>query len=69
MNICFGERLKSLRIDAELTQKQLADNLQTTQRRISHLESGKIEPDLEFLWRVCEYFNVSADYMIGRSET
>lgn len=69
MNVCFGERLRSLRTDAGLTQNQLAKKLQTTQRRISHLESGKIEPDLEFLWQVCEYFNTSADYMIGRTET
>ncbi|MBE5747449.1 MAG: helix-turn-helix transcriptional regulator [Clostridiales bacterium] len=64
----FAKRLKALRTEFGATQKQLADALQTTQRRISYLESGKIEPDLCLLWQIADFFDVSIDYLIGRLE-
>ena len=68
MNICFSNRLKQLRIDAKLKQSELATALSTTQRKISYLESGTVEPDLETLWKICDYFDVSADFILGRRE-
>lgn len=65
MNILFSERLQQLRIDNGLTQGELAKKLNTTQRRISYLETGKIEPDLAALYNIAKFFDVTADYLIG----
>ena len=54
-----------MRIEAGLTQLQLAKILNTTQRRISYLESGKIEPDLNTLIFIAKYFEVSSDFLLG----
>ena len=54
MNI-FKERLQQLRIDANLTQLQLAKILNTTQRRISYFETGKVEPDLDTLIAIAKF--------------
>ncbi len=51
-----------------LTQSQLAEALETTQRNISYLESGKIEPDLIMLWKIADFFDISTDFLIGRKD-
>lgn len=61
----FGEKLKQLRQDHDLTQEQLGKALETTQRKISYLEAGKNEPNLDDLKRLCTFFRVSADYFLG----
>ena len=68
MNVCFGERLRQLRTEQGLKQAELATALETTQRRISYLELGKIEPDLRLLRKICDFFDVSADFLLGRKE-
>lgn len=65
MVILFSERLKQLRIDAKLKQSDLAKALNTTQRRISYFEMGKVEPDLITLCMLAEYFSVSTDFLLG----
>lgn len=66
--IKFSERLHQLRKEANLKQIDLAKILNTTQRRISHLESGKIEPDLATLVSIAKYFRVTLDYLVGVSD-
>lgn len=61
----FANRLLQLRKEARLKQSELAQILNTTQRRISHLESGKVEPDLITLVAIAKYFNVTLDYLVG----
>ena len=56
-----------MRESVNLTQQQLADKLQTTQRKISYWESGKIQPDLESLWAIADLFDVTIDELIGRT--
>ena len=68
MKIIFAERLKSLRLEKKLTQAELAAAIGTTQRKISYWESKKIEPDLVSILRLCDYFSISADYLLGRTE-
>ncbi len=68
MDIRFSENLRSLREEAGLTQQDLADRLQTTQRKVSYWESGKVEPDLENLWRLADFFDTSVDDLIGRCD-
>lgn len=64
----FGERLKTLREAAELTQQQLAEALKVSRGAISYYENGDRTPDIEFLDCAAEYFGVSLDYLLGFSE-
>ncbi len=48
-----------------LSRRLLAEGLNTTQRKISHLESGDTEPSLDDLRLLCEFYGVSADYLLG----
>ena len=68
MNKEFCERLSKLRKESGLTQKQLAQQLNTTERRISHMETGNIEPDLDTLIAISNLFEVSTDYLLGKTE-
>ena len=63
----FNEIIRSLREDRELkvTQKDVAKVLNTTQRIISGIETGETEPNIEDLRMLCEYYHVSADYLLG----
>lgn len=64
----FEERLKDLRNESHLTQKQLADILQTTDDSIFSWEKGRSQPSIEMIHKICLYFGVSADYLIGLSD-
>ncbi len=68
MKIKFRERIKTLRIDANLTQLEVANALGTTQRKVSYWEMGKVEPDIENLWKLAEFYGVTIDYLIGKNE-
>lgn len=61
----FEQRLKELRLEQGLTQKDLAKILQTTDDSIFSWEKGRSQPSLEFLAKICVYFEVSADYLLG----
>lgn len=64
----FAERIRNLRSEMDLTQWQLADVLETTQRKISYWELGKTQPDLLTLWKIADFFDVSIDYLLGRKD-
>ena len=68
MNVIFAERLRDLRKEKGLSQEELAKVLNLTQRKISYMETGQYEPDLKTLWEISNYFEVSCDYLIGKSE-
>lgn len=51
-----------------MRQSDLAEKLQTTQRKVSYWESGQFEPDLENLWKIADLFEISIDELIGRKE-
>lgn len=61
----FGERLRELRTEAGLTQKQLAAEIGNAQSAIVYWESNKQEPTISALKKLCLYFGVTADYLIG----
>ena len=62
-----GERMKELRVNARYSQKQLADLCETTQASIGRYETGLAEPPLEKLLWYATFFDVSLDYIFGRT--
>ena len=65
----YGERLRELRENKNLTQKQLAKILNTDQQAISRYEREQIDLSTNFILKVCDYFGVTADYLLGLTET
>ena len=64
----FPERLKQLRISNDLTLKDVASKIDMSLMAYAHYEHGDREPSLETLKKLCDLFDVSADYLIGRSD-
>ena len=64
----FGERLKELRQAKGLTQRQLADVLSVSGTPVHCWESDKQEPSMTTLVKLSEYFEVSLDYLFGKSD-
>jgi transcriptional regulator with XRE-family HTH domain len=62
------EKLKILRKSLCLTQQQVAMNLGIVQQKYQQYESGKYQPDFETLIRIADYFGVTLDYLLGRTE-
>lgn len=63
----FAQILSELRRTAGLSQRKAAADLNISQALLSHYENGAREPGLNFVCRVCYYYNVTADYLLGRS--
>lgn len=66
----FQERLKKLRLEAKLTQQEVADKLGITRQAYGYYESekSKREPDHEATQKLAEIFNVSIDYLLGSTD-
>lgn len=65
----FHENLADLRYRSGKRQRQVAADLGISQALLSHYEKGTREPGLDFLSRACDYYGVTADYLLGRSES
>ena len=61
----FEIRLKELRLERGLTQKALAQALATTDDSIYSWEKGRSRPSIEAIRRICAFFEVSSDYLLG----
>ena len=64
----YRARMRSLREDRDLTQAQVGKLLHKSQQGYNHIESGRAELKIEDLIRLCDFYNVSADYLIGRTD-
>ncbi|ABO50941.1 transcriptional regulator, XRE family [Desulforamulus reducens MI-1] len=64
----FAKRLIELRTREKLTQKELAAKLNLGRGALSLYEIGQREPDLQTVKNMADYFNVSADYLLGRTK-
>ena len=60
-------RLKELRKHKKISQLKLAMELNTSQNTISRYETGEREPGINELIKIADYFNVSIDYLVGRT--
>ena len=65
MELSFGDKIRNLREDKDMNQSQLGKAVNMTQRKISYIECGKCEPSLDDIVAFCQFFKVSADYLIG----
>ncbi len=61
-------RLKDLREDNDVKQKEIAEYLNIKQNTYSQYENGKREIPLDTLWKLADYYNTSVDYLIGRTD-
>jgi len=64
----FKSRLKELREEAELTQIELAKKLRMSNGAVGNYEAGKRKPRMEDMETIADFFNVSLDYLVGRSD-
>lgn len=65
----MNERLKQIRIEKGLTIKAVAEMLGITFSAYAHYEQGIREPSISVLKKICDIFDVSADYLIGRTDS
>ena len=61
-------RLKQIRKSKGISQLKLAIDLNTNQNTISRYETGEREPGINELIKIADYFNVSVDYLLGRTD-
>jgi len=63
----FAERLQELREDRGISRKDLAAKLNITVSALGMYEQGRREPNLEMLVRLADCFDVTLDFLVGRS--
>ena len=68
MERSFPETLAALRRAKNINQRLAAAELGISQALLSHYENGAREPGLKFVCRACDYYGVSADYLLCRSD-
>ena len=61
-------RIRDLREDHDLLQKEIADYLQCTQVSDSHYELGKRDIPTDVLLKLADYYHTSVDYLLGRTD-
>lgn len=62
-------RLRDLREDNDITQRQIASVLNIRQNTYSQYENEKRQMPIELLWKLADYYNTSIDYLVGRTNT
>ena len=68
MSRTFSEAMSALRHERGLSQRKAAAELRISQALLSHYENGAREPGLGFVCRACDYYGVSADYLLCRTD-
>lgn len=64
----YRERIKNVREDHDLTQAQVGKLLDKSQQGYNHIEMGRAELKIDDLIRLCKFYNLSADYLIGLTD-
>ena len=62
------QRIQDLHTDADLSQRQLSEILHISQRSYSHYETGSRNIPIEMLIRLANYYDISIDYLVGRTD-
>ena len=61
----YRERLRNIREDRDLTQSEIGNLLNKSQQGYNHIEIGRAELKIDDLVKLCRYYDLSADYIIG----
>jgi len=61
--------IRELRTSRGLSQVELAKKLSVTKQTVSNWENDNIQPSIDMLERLADFFNVSTDYLLGRTQT
>ena len=61
----YRERLRNIREDRDLTQTELGRLLNKSQQGYNHIETGRAELKIDDLIKLCKFYSLSADYIIG----
>lgn len=61
----FSEKLKRLRVEKGITQKMVAKQLEISETGYAGYEQGYREPDFNTLTKICKFFDVTSDYLLG----
>lgn len=64
----FCKKVKQLRKEQSMTQEHLADLLNVSRTTVVRYEKGECEPDIATLIKLADIFNISLDYLLGRTE-
>ena len=64
----IGDVLKRLREESHLSQGAFAKEFGVTQQTIANWESEKREPNVSYIGKIADYFHVSTDYLLGRTD-
>lgn len=64
----YRERLRNVREDHDLTQSELGRLLDKSQQGYNHIEAGRAELKIDDLIKLCKFYNLSADYLIGLTD-
>ena len=64
----YRVRIRNIREDRDLTQSEVGKLLQKSQQGYSHIEAGRAELKIEDLVKLCKFYNISADYLIGLTD-
>ena len=64
----YRKRMKNIREDRDLTQKEVGAVINKTQQGYNHIETGRAELKIDDLKTLCLFYNVSADYFIGLTD-
>ena len=66
--MAYYSRIRDLREDNDLSQKELAKHLHVSQRSYSHYENGDRAMPIDILERLAAYYNTSMDYLVERTD-
>ncbi|MBQ9545164.1 MAG: helix-turn-helix transcriptional regulator [Clostridia bacterium] len=64
----YRKRIKEIREDRDLTQAQIGKLLNKSQQGYNHIETGRAELKIDDLVKLCEFYSLSADYIIGLTD-
>lgn len=64
----YRERMRNLREDNDLTQREVAKVINKSQQGYSHIEEGRAELKIDDMIKLCKFYGVSADYFVGMTD-
>lgn len=64
----YRTRIRDLREDRDITQAEIGALLQKSQQGYNHIEAGRAELKIDDLAKLCQFYNISADYIIGLTD-